>query len=354
MLEQDDQGPLDPFLEEVLSKEDCVLFVEAVKAAKVGALRAAYLMIWLSCAESIKRKFKELALRDGEALKISSEIDQKEASHKSVDKYLLQKASEYGIITDPEFTQLDYVYTMRCIYGHPYEREPKVEELKAAARSILDSVLGRPTKLRHGYLLEQVRLLTEELSFLDDVRRPVEHYAEQVQARADDQLHLWFLRKLWDKLEGMASDLSMVVLLRRGVWFSAAYLKQVPDVFSEWDVIADLVRSPAVLSLVLSEPSLFILVSDHAQGFVIGTLLERGVADSRYLNHIGYLIAAGVLSDGQLERVSTAVRKIPLDDLVSMGVHPACYIDVIVEELRSHNWPRQNDAITPPYRILIS
>jgi hypothetical protein len=345
MPEQRNEGPLDPFLEKVLSDEDRVLFKEAAKAARVAAPRAAYLMIWLSCAESLKRKFREMTPRDGEAARISGEIAGKETNHKAVDKYLLQKAKEYGLVTDLEFTQLDHIYTMRCIYAHPYEEQPTLEQLIAAAQSVVDSVLGRPTKLRHGYLSEQVRLLTEELSFLDDVRSPVEHYAEQVQARADDELHLWFLRKLWEKLEAMASDHSMVALLRRGVWFSAAYLKQVPEVFDEWDVVADLVRTPAVLSLVLSEETLYVLVSDHAKGIVIGTLLERGASDSRYLDPVGYLIVAGVLGDGQLERVGTAIREMSLDDLVSMGVHPACYVDVLVEELKSHNWYRQKDAM---------
>ena len=106
MPEQRNEGPLDPFLEEVLSDEDRVLFEEAAKAARVAAPRAAHLMIWLSCAESLKRKFREMAPRDGEAARISGEIAQRETNHKAVDKYLLQKAKEYGLVTDLEFTHI--------------------------------------------------------------------------------------------------------------------------------------------------------------------------------------------------------------------------------------------------------
>ena len=59
---------LGKYTAEILACEDRPLFEEAVKAARVGALRASYLMIWLSCAESLKRRFREakcvIVLRD--------------------------------------------------------------------------------------------------------------------------------------------------------------------------------------------------------------------------------------------------------------------------------------------------
>ncbi|MHB9091106.1 MAG: hypothetical protein ACYC7H_06775, partial [Chloroflexota bacterium] len=62
-------NPLSRFLEEVASPEDKILFQEAVDAAAGGAYRAAYIMTWLSCAESLKRRFSELATRDNTAQK---------------------------------------------------------------------------------------------------------------------------------------------------------------------------------------------------------------------------------------------------------------------------------------------
>ena len=42
------------YAKEILSEDDHPLFDDAVEAGRVGALRAAYVMIWLACAESLK------------------------------------------------------------------------------------------------------------------------------------------------------------------------------------------------------------------------------------------------------------------------------------------------------------
>ena len=68
---------------QILSEDDRPLFDEAVEAAKVGALRAAYVMIWLSCAESLKRRFRETQQRDGVAAKIVGDIEAKEKASSS-------------------------------------------------------------------------------------------------------------------------------------------------------------------------------------------------------------------------------------------------------------------------------
>jgi len=68
---------------------------------------------WISCAESPKRKFQELSLRDGTAKQISGECERKELAHQSIDHFLLEKSRDYGLITSAGFTQLELVYVCR-------------------------------------------------------------------------------------------------------------------------------------------------------------------------------------------------------------------------------------------------
>ena len=89
---------LTSYANNIFSTEDHPLFDDAVEAGRVGALRAAYVMIWLACAESLKRRFREAQKRDGAAGKIVGEIESKEREHKAVDKFLLTKAHEYGFV----------------------------------------------------------------------------------------------------------------------------------------------------------------------------------------------------------------------------------------------------------------
>lgn len=53
----------------ILTEEDRPLFQEAVTSAFHDALRGAYILIWIACAEGLKRKFREAVVRDGNANK---------------------------------------------------------------------------------------------------------------------------------------------------------------------------------------------------------------------------------------------------------------------------------------------
>ena len=153
---------LNQYIDGILSDEDRPLFVDAVKSAEVGALRASYVMIWLACAESLKRRFKEAARRDNSAGIIVREITRKEQAHHSIDKYLLDKAKEYGFISDAAHTDLSHVYDMRCLFAHPYEQAPTNEKLIDAASTVVGELLSKPVRLRRGFCSQLLGSLLNE------------------------------------------------------------------------------------------------------------------------------------------------------------------------------------------------
>jgi hypothetical protein len=129
----------------ILTEDDRSLFQEAEASGLLGAPRGAYILVWIACAEGLKRKFREAAVRDGEANRIFGQITQAENQQSSADMLILTKAKDYGFIDDVAFQKLEYVYKMRCIYGHPYEAAPDDEELTNAAAVVVNEVLGKPT-----------------------------------------------------------------------------------------------------------------------------------------------------------------------------------------------------------------
>ena len=120
------------FLPQIADEQDRVLFQEAVNCAKSNAFRAAYIMVWLSAAESLKRKFKILATQDTEAGQIQGQIDQKEKQQQAIDVFLLDKSKDYGFLSDSEHTRLRHIYELRCVFGHPYEEQPTFQALQSA------------------------------------------------------------------------------------------------------------------------------------------------------------------------------------------------------------------------------
>jgi hypothetical protein len=183
------RADLEPYAAEILSLEDRPLFEEAVSAARAGALRAAYVMIWLSCAESLKRRFGEARAWDSEAGKIFGQINALEEDHKAVDNLILDRAESYGFVSDSQKVRLKHIYELRCLYAHPYREAPSKESLVDAAQTVVTLVLSRPVTLRHGYAQRQLDRLLKEATFLDDYEPAVLEQVQHVIRRMDQGIH---------------------------------------------------------------------------------------------------------------------------------------------------------------------
>lgn len=102
---------------EKINESDQILLYEVDKCLKGEALRSAYIMIWIACAESLKRRFKEAAqLHDSNAEDSWNKIKRAEEEERAVDKIVINQAESYGFIDKIEKKKLEHIYTMRCVY----------------------------------------------------------------------------------------------------------------------------------------------------------------------------------------------------------------------------------------------
>jgi len=334
------------YLERIESEEDRVLFQEALRCAQNGAFRAAYIMTWLSAAESLKRKFRMLAPQDDTAGKVVRDVEEMEANHQSVDTMLLQRARGYGFVSDSEFTRLGHIYSMRCLFGHPYEEQPNEEAVLSAMADAVDIVLARPTKLRHRFIQNQVSLLTENPAFLDDVYEAAARCAQEMHLKVADDLHVYFVERLLERLEAIVSDASMSLFFRRGLWFLRAYLSVDPAAhLAEWDVITGVTRCPRAAALTLAQDEFWPYLSEHAREIVVGELLENGRSSGEYLKALENLHLCGALTRREASRLTEAVAGMDLSYLASAGLALTYFAARIIGELKSHNWYTQNPAI---------
>ena len=337
---------LEPYAQEILSADDRPLFDEAVSAARAGALRAAYLMIWLSCAESLERRFREARAWDSEAGKIVGRIDDLEKEHKAVDNPLLDGAESYGFVSSSEKVKLKQIYELRCFYAHPYEEAPPKETLIDAAQTIVALVLSRPVTLRHGYAKRLLERLLTETTFLDDYEPAVLKQVQQVIRRTDKGIHAWFLETYWNRLEEMAGDSSLDIFLRRGLWFSRGMLDQVGVGFFEAEAWHDwITRFPTILSEVCSAPDVFASIGPAAQDSVVGRLIERSQTEVTALSRLEKLDDAQALSQRQLRRFQKAVSKLSITQVRTSTLRTATCFQQLISGLSSHDWYIQNPAV---------
>ena len=334
------------YADNILSEEDLPLFDEAIKAGKTGALRAAYLMIWLACAESLKRRFREAQKRDDTAGKIVGQIETKESEHKAVDKFLLKEAYNYGFLSDSDHTGLNHVYNMRCIYGHPYEEAPSQEQVSHAAQVVVASVLSKPVTLRHGFGKTLLKNLLEEPSFLDDQQTVVKAFAKDILPRLDESIHGWLLDNYLKELEKIAGDSSMSVFFRRGMWFSGKVLMIVGvDVFTHDDWHERTIKFPKILMHVCSSADIFGEIGERAQDSLVGFILVESGSHASILRHLERLNNNGALTIRQKERFVEHVSKLDIASIHSSCLSTQTCYGRLIDAMKSSNWYAQNPAV---------
>lgn len=337
---------LSNFADNILAAEDRPLFDDAVEAGKAGALRAAYVMIWLACAESLKRRFREAQKRDGAAGRIVGDIENKEKEYKAVDKFVLTKAHEYGFISDSSHTVLNHIYEMRCLYGHPYEEAPSQEQVSHAAAVVVEHVLSKPVKLRHGFGKQLLKSLLEEPNFLDDQQTAVVAFAKDILPRLDESIYGWLFDNYWEELEKIADDSSTAIFFRRGTWFSRTMLIEVGlDVFSHDDWHDRSSRFPKTLMRACSIAEIFKEIGKRAQDSLVGSIIAESGTRASVLKHLERLNVNDALTMRQQERFIEHVLGLQSSAIRSAGLSTNTCYEKLIDAIKSHNWYVQNPAI---------
>lgn len=337
---------LSNYASQILAVEDNPLFADAVAAGKVGAFRAAYVMIWLACAESLKRRFREAQKRDGAAAKIVGEVESKERDHRAVDKFVLAKAHEYGFVSDSGHAILTHVYDMRCLYGHPYEEAPSKEQVAHAAAVVVEHVLSKPVKLRHGFGKQLLKSLLEDQSYLDDQQSAVVAFTNDILPRLDESIHGWLLDNYWTELESISNDSSMAIFFRRGIWFSQTMIIGAGvDVFSHDEWHDKLGIFSKTLMRICGHADIFKGIGKRAQDSLVGSILAESSIRSSILVRLERLNNNGSLSPRQQERFIDHVSNMKISEIRSSGLSTKTCYGRLIDAMKSSNWYVQNPAI---------
>ena len=209
---------LQTFVDRVPDERDQILIRESVASARTGALRLAVVGAWLAVAESLKRRFEELAQSDSEAGRVIAGIREREDSQRSVDGFLVTEAHKYGLTSVVEDHALRRLYEARNIFGHPYSGQPTEDDVRGAVASAVDHLLSKPLRLRHRFVDEEVGRITGRRGWLSDSQLAVTRRVNFVLGRIDPEVHGYLFTRLTRAAESRFEDVEFL-----GGVFAAAY-----------------------------------------------------------------------------------------------------------------------------------
>lgn len=333
-------------LNKIQNEEDKILITDAIKLADSGFLRASYIMSFLACIESLKRRFIELGKKDSTIGRINTEIKKKEELHESVEKYVITKAKDLMLIDDIEKSKLEYFWGMRSVYSHPYEQNPSYLDCQHIINSVYEIVLSKPLLIRTGILSSIIKRLTDEESYIRNDNREIDNFVKELFTRVDPSCFSYFWEKIIKSIENtpVEEHKSICYLRQKQVCKSLLRNFGYNNIFKDDTEIENFIyQHKTATILFFSSCEVFRTLNNRLQDIIFRILIEQG--KNKRLNK---LYNEKLLSDANINELKTYISNKDTTTLINYS--SVLTIEKVIEKLKSHNWGIQN----PVYNILIS
>ncbi|MBR5129867.1 MAG: hypothetical protein IKV03_01395 [Alphaproteobacteria bacterium] len=333
-------------ISKIKNKEDRALISDAIKLCENGFYRASYIMAWLSCAESLKRRFYELGKRDSNAGKLYKNIEELEKQHKSVDNEIINGAFNFNLISDTEKEKLKHFFSMRSVYSHPYEEAPSKVDCEQIIENIIQIVLSRPVLLKEGGISFILDRLTKEESFLNNSSTEINTYSKELISIIDPKKYSYFLKKYLQFLNDTPKDQRKGILYNRGIMILSymAFNIGIENIWSneEFENILYTYRNASLN--VFAELNIFLLLDQKFKNIIINRLFEDIPDNLSLIKYLDSFYIKNILTENQRRKFSFIVFDINWRDLPSIELSLKALYPRIISGLKSHNWHMQNPA----------
>jgi len=359
----------------IVDEDDKVLFDEIIKCYTSGAFRAAYIMTWVTIVESLKKKLKEMALRDSAVEKFVAEIEEREKEGGYIsDKKILEKSKEYGLINSEEYEKLEHIRKMRNIYTHPYQSSPSQEEVIAAIKITVESVLKKPPLLRHGYIKEIISSLVKKPHYIDDDERKIRDFVKSIAYKIHPDTYSYAFRISCEYLESLIKEPNLDRFVKRLIIFMDQLFKCINlnqiDVES-WKLNDICERFPEGSAILICGTEIWKFIPELVKDRAIGYLLESNFRDKKSysirdilegkifslpsfnLSIVFSLYNKGFLTDSQKNKFLEVINEKTIDypTLIKAKIPLQLYLDKILNDLDEFYFEHQNRAGRALYDI---
>ncbi|MEM3431545.1 MAG: hypothetical protein QXT72_04050 [Candidatus Micrarchaeia archaeon] len=345
------------FREDLFTEYEKVLFDEIVACCEGGAWRAAYIMIWIAIAESLKEKFKKMAQRDHEIQKFIGEIEKMEKDEKSVDKKILNKSLEAGIINEIELKKLEHILTMRHIYAHPYQTPPSKEEVFAAFKIAIDNVLSKPPYFRIGTLENIIKSMANDPNFIIDEEQNIKNYAIEIRKYLNINDAFLIFKMCCKYLEDILKSHDLFIYHKRLIIFTQTIfsLSEFNDFFNSYfskhqqEIEKILKNYPNAFILLIYNCNFWsklpVILQDQLINYLLETKENQILSDSSCIKILYSLYNREELNEFQKRRFLNFLndnKEIKYEILISGGIPVSFYFKRIILDLKSYDWYKQN------------
>jgi hypothetical protein len=330
---------------------DGILFEEAARCFDQGAYRAALVMTWLAIAEGLRYRLGVAAQRDLELTSLLQELARREKEGQAIDNFLLDQARKHELISGHEHRDLAHIRDQRNYFAHPSGASPSRAQVMAALDAAVRIVLSRPAQHRTEWTDALVKRAATDRTFFPRDPNGLRAYAREIDPLLTKEARQHLVRAAVEELDHLATDPARSDLAAKVAILAGAILERHIGLIAALDPAARLAGRKRGVALLCLRPEVFERLDGALSSAALASVLEPPVdaspdwqPDLRALIAVQELHEAHPLSPIWAEQLDKHVAAMPPNELAGLDFPAGPLATRLVEEMRSHNWTRQNQA----------
>jgi len=346
----EDQQWIEQLNTQIIEADDRVLFKEASQCFLSGQLRAAYIMAWISIVESLKRKIFVLSnLGDSRATAAKNKIEEVENNKQSADKLIYEEAKNSGILDNAEFSKVAFLWEQRCLFAHPYNLNPEIDEVKHIIGQAARITLSKELHFNKSYLTDLAENISSKPFFLPTDIEQVRNYAKRTVSRTPQNLHPFFFKTLLAKVGHLSQNEEKYSELRKLRYFLVELFSNSPLMLdnSEWSLENKVTNFPYECFIGFVHQDTWSILPDRIKEMLISYL--EGERDSFKLLALksisGYLVRNNVLEEAFKNRYHKKLNGLTFETSINHYGDVKAQYQRIWNDLGGYNYEQQNPVI---------
>ena len=334
----------------IIEEDDKVLFEEAAGCFLSNHLRASYIISWISIIESLKRKINQFTnLGDKRAIEANKKIEEFEEKKSSTDKLIFEEAKNCGIIDNSDFSKISFLWEQRCIFAHPYNKQPESDEVKYIIGQTVNITLGKELLYNKTFLTELTENITNKPFFLPPEIDQVRIFAKRAISRTPENLHPFFFKTLLFKVSEIALNDEKFSELRKLRYYLVELFINTETPFdnSNWALENRVTNYPYECFVGFVHQETWSKLPDRIKEMLI-SYFENETDNQKLIalkSISSYLIENDALEERYVNRLHKKLDVIPFDSAIYFYGNVKSKFDRIWRDLSSYSFDIQNPVI---------
>lgn len=340
----------DGLRKQINNTKDYPFYDEITGCLEAGFLRSAYVMSWVGIAENLKDKILELSnLGDAAATTALTAIQDAEANKKSVDKIILEKAGALSLVEATELANLEFLWTQRCIFAHPYQLAPNEDETKFIINQLVNICLSKPLLYKRTYLTELINNLVTKPFFLSNNEADIIKFFTGILSRVLPDQHPYLFKTLLFELGKVEVDDAKADTQLKLRIFLGKLLNETPTPLSDvsWGFENRAVNYPFTTLYGCVTVNTWSKLPERVKQILVDYALGEADESKRFRIKTAFweLIGAGVLEEPFRQRYFTYLESIRFTYAIHFYADTAAMLGRILRDFSTFNYDKQNAVI---------